>query len=108
MNLDTKQRRQSRTCPWTATDLRGGSASFAGFFPEAKGLLAQFEEYLWNRLYVLGRIGNPLIFDDQYMCSGGGSGGSVVVLLRQEAKGQLEAVSREVFAEGAGPQPLVF
>ena len=39
--------------------------------------------------------------------SGGGSGGTVVVLLRQEARGQLEAVSREVFAEGAGPQPLI-
>ena len=40
--------------------------------------------------------------------SGGGSGGSVVVLLRQEARAQLEAVSREVFAEAAGPQSLIF
>ena len=40
--------------------------------------------------------------------SGGGSGGSVVVLMRQEARPQLEAVSREVFAEAAGPQPLIF
>jgi len=40
--------------------------------------------------------------------SGGGSGGSVVVLLHQEARDQLEVVSREVFAEAAGPQPLIF
>ena len=39
--------------------------------------------------------------------SGGGSGGTVVVPLRQDAMGQLETVSREVFAEGAGPQPLI-
>jgi L-arabinokinase len=39
--------------------------------------------------------------------SGGGSGGTVVVLLRQEARTQLEEVSCEVFAEAAGPQPLI-
>jgi len=39
--------------------------------------------------------------------SGGGSGGSVVVLLRQEARGRLEEMSREVYAEAAGPQPLI-
>ena len=71
VNLDTQQRRRFETRPSTATDLRGGFASFARFFPEAKGLLAEFEECLWNRLYVLGKPGDPLIFDDQYICSGG-------------------------------------
>ncbi|MBW1685519.1 MAG: inositol monophosphatase, partial [Deltaproteobacteria bacterium] len=51
VDLDTKQRRPAGTRPSTATDLRGGFASFARFFPEAKGLLAEFEESLWNRLY---------------------------------------------------------
>jgi hypothetical protein len=71
VDLDTQQRHRFETRPSTATDLRGGFASFARFFPEAKGLLAEFEECLWNRLYVLGKPGDPLIFDDQYMCSGG-------------------------------------
>jgi fructose-1,6-bisphosphatase/inositol monophosphatase family enzyme len=71
VNLDTKQRRRFEAHPSTATDLRGGFASFARFFPEAKGLLAEFEECLWNRLYTLGKPGVPSIFDDQYMCSGG-------------------------------------
>jgi fructose-1,6-bisphosphatase/inositol monophosphatase family enzyme len=71
VNLDTKQRRRFEARPSTATDLRGGFASFARFFPEAKGLLAEFEGSLWNRLYVIGNAGDPLIFDDQYMCSGG-------------------------------------
>jgi fructose-1,6-bisphosphatase/inositol monophosphatase family enzyme len=71
VDLDTQQRRRFETRPSTATDLRGGFASFARFFPEAKGLLAEFEECLWNRLYVPGRSDKSLIFDDQYMCSGG-------------------------------------
>ena len=40
--------------------------------------------------------------------SSGESGGSVVVPLHEEARSQLEGVSREVFAEGAGRQPLTF
>jgi fructose-1,6-bisphosphatase/inositol monophosphatase family enzyme len=71
VDLDTQQRRRFETRPSTATDLRGGFASFARFFPEAKGLLAEFEESLWNRLYVIGKSSDPLIFDDQYACTGG-------------------------------------
>jgi len=71
VNLDTKQRRPFDARPSTATDLRGGFASFARFFPQGKGLLAEFEECLWNHLYVPEYHGDPLIFDDQYICSGG-------------------------------------
>jgi hypothetical protein len=71
VDLDSRQRNRFEPRPSTATDLLGGFASFARFFPQAKGLLAEFEECLWNRLYALGKPGNPLIFDDQYVCSGG-------------------------------------
>ena len=71
VDLDTKQRHPVETRPSTATGLRGGFASFARFFPEAKGLLAEFEESLWNRLYPLGKAGDVPIFDDQYICTGG-------------------------------------
>jgi hypothetical protein len=60
--------------PSRARDLRHGFASFARFFPEGKALVAEFEEALWARLY--GQLdesgaGAPLIFDDQYICTGG-------------------------------------
>ena len=57
--------------PSTARDLRHGFASFARFFPEGKALLAAFEEDLWQRLYGPPDDGAPLIFDDQYICTGG-------------------------------------
>jgi fructose-1,6-bisphosphatase/inositol monophosphatase family enzyme len=71
VDLDTRRKSHFEPRPSKATDLRGGFASFARFFPEAKGLLAEFEESLWNRLYVPEKRGTPLIFDDQYICSGG-------------------------------------
>ena len=54
-----------------AGDFRHGWASLARFFPEGKALTAQIEEALWDRLYGLGRQATPLVFDDQYLCSGG-------------------------------------
>src|SRR5690606_26364312 len=36
-----------------------------------KSLLAKVEEELWDELYGLGSSTAPLIFDDQYICSGG-------------------------------------
>ena len=58
--------------PSGAPDLRHGFASVVKFFPEGKVLLAQFEEELWRRLGVLGG-GAPasMVFDDQYLCTGG-------------------------------------
>ena len=57
--------------PSTATDFRHGFASLVKFFPEGKALTAQIEEALWDQ--VLGRTGThtPVVFDDQYLCTGG-------------------------------------
>jgi fructose-1,6-bisphosphatase/inositol monophosphatase family enzyme len=57
--------------PSTATDFRHGFAGWARFFPEGKSLLANIEEELWRELYGLGKTAAPLIFDDQYISSGG-------------------------------------
>lgn len=53
-----------------ARDFKHGFASLARFFPEGKALTAQIEEALWAELY--GSVGGtPLVFDDQYISTGG-------------------------------------
>ncbi|MEO7600167.1 MAG: inositol monophosphatase, partial [Opitutus sp.] len=54
-----------------AKDFRHGFASFARFFPEGKALTAQLEEALWRELYGGGAKRSPLVFDDQYISTGG-------------------------------------
>ena len=69
--------------PSSATDCRHGFASLARFFPDGKTLLSQFEEELWSRVVAQKhkRVTNgssadsasrsPVIFDDQYISTGG-------------------------------------
>ncbi len=58
--------------PSQALDFRHGFASVAKFFPDGKTLLAQFEEKLWAALHgPPAPGGSPLIFDDQYISTGG-------------------------------------
>jgi len=63
--------------PSTATDCRHGFASLARFFPDGKTLLSQFEEELWARVENQKRstkqpaTDSPVIFDDQYISTGG-------------------------------------
>lgn len=57
--------------PSGAQDLKGGFASLVRFFPEGKGLTAQMEEALFDKLYGLGKTASPLVFDDQYIATGG-------------------------------------
>jgi len=57
--------------PSRATDFEHGFASIARFFPEGKGLLGAVEEALWRELGLLGKSGGQLVFDDQYISTGG-------------------------------------
>ncbi len=57
--------------PSNAKNCRGGFAAISRFFPEGKTLLASIEEKLWDELYGLGKQAGPLVFDDQYICTGG-------------------------------------
>lgn len=63
-------RRRWTPRPSRAADFKHGFASLARFFPEGKGLLAQVEEGLWNAL-GLGGHSSPLVFEDQYISTGG-------------------------------------
>ncbi len=64
-------RRRWRPRPSRARDFAHGFAALARFFPEGKGLLATFEEELWRELGLHGRGGGQLVFDDQYLSTGG-------------------------------------
>jgi fructose-1,6-bisphosphatase/inositol monophosphatase family enzyme len=57
--------------PSRAADFRHGFAALARFFPEGKALLARVEEEIWDALYGLGSSPSPLVFDDQYISTGG-------------------------------------
>ncbi len=70
-DLATGMRRRWTPRPSRATNFEHGFASLARFFPEGKTLLASVEEELWRELGVLGKNGGQLVFDDQYICTGG-------------------------------------
>jgi hypothetical protein len=71
VHLGTGSRRPLLPRPSQATDCRHGFAALARFFPEGKALLAQVEESLWAELYGHDPSGSPLVFDDQYISTGG-------------------------------------
>lgn len=57
--------------PSQAANFQHGFASFARFFPDGKAFTAQIEEDLWRELDAAGSGVSPLIFDDQYISTGG-------------------------------------
>lgn len=60
-----------RPQPSSATDLRYGFAGIANFFPDGKAWLATVEENLYRELGSMDVQGNPLVFADQYLSTGG-------------------------------------
>lgn len=69
-NLVTGEQKNLPLRPSQADNLAHGFASMAKFFPPAKGATAVFEEKLLSR--VAPDAGeNPLVFDDQYISTGG-------------------------------------
>ncbi len=71
INLHTGERQPLPLRPSQASDFKHGFASLARFFPEGKSLMARLEEDLWDELYGLGSTSSPLVFDDQYISTGG-------------------------------------
>lgn len=57
--------------PTRADDCRHGFSAISRFFPAGLELLGRVEERLWNRLYPEARDGSPLVFNDQYISTGG-------------------------------------
>jgi len=70
-DLQTGRRRTLPVRPSQARNFEHGFASIAKFFPEGKGLLGAVEERLWKELGLLGKNGGQLVFDDQYLSTGG-------------------------------------
>ncbi|MDB6167928.1 MAG: inositol monophosphatase [Verrucomicrobia bacterium] len=70
-NLLTGASRSLSVQPSRAKTFEHGFASIARFFPEGKTLLATVEESLWRELGLLGKNGGQLVFDDQYISTGG-------------------------------------
>jgi fructose-1,6-bisphosphatase/inositol monophosphatase family enzyme len=71
-NVLTGATGRSRPAPSQAAGLEHGFATVSKFFPDGKVLLAQFEEKLWAALLPPAPGGgSPLIFDDQYISTGG-------------------------------------
>jgi fructose-1,6-bisphosphatase/inositol monophosphatase family enzyme len=69
-NLVTGEGKPLPLRPSRAADLAHGFSSISKFFPPAKGATAAFEEKLFAR--VAPEDGeNPLVFDDQYVSTGG-------------------------------------
>ncbi len=71
IDLVKQTRRRWTPRPSRAKNFEHGFASLARFFPEGKALLAEIEEALWRELGLLGKNGGQLVFDDQYIATGG-------------------------------------
>lgn len=71
MNVLDHTRAPLEMRPSGATDFRHGFASMAKFFPEGRTLIAQIEEQIWDELVGLGNHAAPILFDDQYISTGG-------------------------------------
>jgi fructose-1,6-bisphosphatase/inositol monophosphatase family enzyme len=68
--------RTGETAPLTlrpsgADDFRHGFSWLVKYFPEGRTLTAQIEEALWDEIVGLGRDPSPVVFDDQYISTGG-------------------------------------
>jgi fructose-1,6-bisphosphatase/inositol monophosphatase family enzyme len=62
--------RRLNLVPSQARDFRHGFASFVKFFPEGKAETARLEEALWREVVGVEK-GSPVVFDDQYLTTGG-------------------------------------
>jgi len=71
LDLRTGRWRQLKVRPSRADNFEHGFASIARFFPEGKSLLGRIEEDLWKALGLHGKNGGQLVFDDQYITTGG-------------------------------------
>ncbi len=71
LNLFTGGREPLVLRPSKATDFKHGFSSVVRFFPEGKTALARFEEELWAQLHGSGAGNSALVFDDQYISTGG-------------------------------------
>ncbi len=70
-DLQTGESRAVSIAPSKAAGVEHGFASFAKFFPAGKDRIAELETRLWKEVVEPDPRGNPMVFEDQYMASGG-------------------------------------
>lgn len=63
--------REFRPIPSKADEVRHAFGTIARFFPAGLALLGEVEEALWSRLYGTPDSPSPLVFNDQYISTGG-------------------------------------
>ncbi len=68
---DAFHNRPVKLSPSTDKEVHHAFATISRFFPAASTLLSQCEERLWEILYSTPQSPSPLIFNDQYISSGG-------------------------------------
>jgi len=71
VDVRTGERQPLVLQPSQARDFRHGFSSLVKFFPEGRTLTSQIEEALWDELIGLASSPSPVIFDDQYISTGG-------------------------------------
>ncbi len=71
VDLSTKKQSPLELKPSSADTLRHGFASVVNFFPGTKVLAGELLEYLTEKLLGGADVNKALIFDDQYICTGG-------------------------------------
>ncbi len=71
VDVRARKRGKVRLTPSRAGDFKHGFSSLARFFPDGKALLAGLEEALWADVHHEVPAGTPLVFDDQYISTGG-------------------------------------
>lgn len=64
--------------PSTMKTMEHGVGGFVKFFPEGKELIARLETDLWKRLDLFGENSSPVVFDDQYISTGGQMYGLII------------------------------
>ena len=70
-NVLSGERSELKLRPSTAQNFAHGFASIARYFPEGKTLLSALETEIWDELVGLNAHSSPVIFDDQYIATGG-------------------------------------
>ncbi|MCH2156663.1 MAG: inositol monophosphatase, partial [Opitutales bacterium] len=71
IQLFTGEKGPLKPSPYQGTDITHGFFSFAKFFPEGRLTLTRLEIELIDSIHGLTESGSPVIFDDQYMSTGG-------------------------------------
>jgi hypothetical protein len=70
-HIETGRAQQIPIRPSQSTDFRHGFSSLVKFFPEGRVFTARVEEAMWRALGCFGSTSSPVIFDDQYISTGG-------------------------------------